>query len=767
MADDDAVMLIDGAGRIIEWRRPAEEIFGRSATETVGRPVAALMGEMATADAWHKEQLSSRPRVVVQPVLRGASVVWEVLRLSAEPTTAADLAILRAMFTQSPVSLAVLDQRLRVVRINTATRRLLDTPPEHVIGQHLTEAFVFEEPGAAEAVARGVLRDGEPALNRLFRGAQAPGLRKRIYALSFVRLENRDGEVLGLVVSAIDVTEREVSRQRLAALDSVRARVGRHLDVVAVCDEFVEAVVPAFSGSAVVEVVEDVVRGETPPLAPVDGDLPLRRAAFRGHASDCPVGDVRPLPFGTPFSRVLSDLRPRLVPVEEGSLWLSADPVRGEEIRRSGAHSLIVAPLTLRGEVLGVASFYGHQDEDPFTEEDLALASDVCAHTALCIDNARRYARERTIAATVHRRLLPQHPQTPTTVEISPLHLPGPQGGGSWFDVIALPGARTALVAGDISGHGIAAATTMGQLRTAIHALAALNLPPDELLARLSSTAVRLAAERAAPPPGDPLHDEPLTATCGIAVYDPVDRNCTIVSAGFPQPVAVFPDGSSVTLSIPAGPPLGTAAEEPFPATTVDLPEGSTLAMGTSVLADEVLSPTGPLRPLLDRGIDKRLPDLCDTIAYALKGGGRTDESLMLLARTSVLPSSQVLSRPLPHDLTAAPIARRETRRQLDIWGVDEETAFTTELIVSELVGNAIRYGAAPLQLRLIFDRMLTCEVSDGAMSAPLVKHARTVDESGRGLFIVASLAELWGVRYHAEGKTVWAERPTGHVQGT
>ncbi|WP_153543244.1 SpoIIE family protein phosphatase [Streptomyces sp. RB17] len=607
------------------------------------------------------------------------------------------------MFTQSPVSLAVLDQDLRVVRINTATRRLLESPREHVLGQPLTEAFVFEEPAKAEAVARGVLRNGQSVLNSR-------------------------SEVLGLVVSAIDVTDREVGRQRLAVLESVRARVGQRLDVVAVCEEFVNAVVPDFSGVAAVEVVEDVVRGETPPLAPVDRDLPPRRAAFRGHVSAYPVGEVRALPYGTPFSRVLSDLRPRLVPVEEDSPWLSADPVRAEAIRRSHAHSLIVAPLALRGEVLGVASFYRRQEEDPFTEEDLALAFDFCAHTALCIDNARRYVRERTIAATVHRRLLPQHPQAQTTVEISPLHLPSPQGGGSWFDVIALPGARTALVAGDVTGHGVATATAMGQLRTAIHALAALNLPPDELLARLSDTAVRLAAERAALPPGDPLHREPLTAACGIAVYDPVDHTCTIASAGLPQPVAVFPDGSSVALPVPAGPLLGAAGEEPFPATTVDLPEGSTLAMGTSVLADEVLSPTGPLRPLLDHGSQQRLPDLCDTIAYALNSADRTNESLLLLARTTALPSSQVLSRPLPHDPTAAPLARRETRRQLEIWGVDEETAFTTELIVSELVSNAVRYGAAPLQLRLIFDRMLTCEVSDGAMSAPLVKHARTVD---------------------------------------
>lgn len=93
---------------------------------------------------------------------------------------------------------------------------------------------------------------------------------------------------------------------------------------------------------------------------------------------------------------------------------------------------------------------------------------------------------------------------------------------------------------------------------------------------------------------------------------------------------------------------------------------------------------------------------------------------------------------------------------------MDEETAYTTELIVSELVGNAVRYGTPPLQLRLIFERMLTCEVSDSATSAPQVKHARTIDETGRGLFIIASLADQWGTRSRSQGKTVWAEQPTG-----
>lgn len=760
MVSGDVLMRVDEGGRVTQWSRLAQEMFGWSADEAVGQSVAALVGEAAADEQWRRARIEHAGGVLVRPVLTGSSVEWEA-RAPADAVSGQDLAILRAMFTQSPVGLHVLDDQLRIVRMNTATRALRGIPAGGLLGRVFTDAYRLANPQAEEAAARRVLESGQPEVNRLVRGAPRPMSQRRgIYSVSYVRLENPRGEVLGLVASAVDVTDRERAVQRLAVLEEVRKWVGERLDVIAVGEAVVNAVVPAFSGIAVVEVIEDVVRGEAPPLIPVDHDVPLRRAAFRGRVSAYPVGDVRHLPYGTPFARVLTDLRPRLVSVEEDSLWLAADPVRAKVIKQSGAHSLIVAPLALRGEALGVASFYRHADEEPFEEADIALASDVCAHAALCIDNARRYTRERTIAATVQRRLLPQQQEASSTVDTSHLHIPGVEGGGAWFDVIALAGARTALVVGDVVGRGIAAATTMGQLRTVIHSLAALDLQPDDLMARLNDTAARLAAERAALPAGDPLHREPLTAGCLIALYDPVELTCTIVRAGLCEPVATFADGSSQTLSVPAGPLLAGTGNAPFPATVVDLTAGSTLVIGTAPLAEKVLAPNAPLRPLLNEVADRPLADQCDTIAYALTDEDRSEEALMLLARTKALPAEQILTLPLPAGPEAAPLARAAVRRQLRAWNLDEEAAFTTELIASELVGNAVRYGVPPFRLRLINDRVLTCELSDASSSAPQVRHARTIDETGRGLFIIATLTDNWGTRYHGGGKTVWAEQP-------
>jgi PAS domain S-box-containing protein len=762
MPSDDVLLLIDEGGRVVHWGRPAAELFGWSAKQAVGQRVTALMHKVAAADEdWRRERLSDAAGVLVKPVLRGTSVVWQVLA-ARDALSGQDVAILKAMFTHSPVGLHVLDDQLRVVRMNTAARGLRDTPVKHLLGKHFTEAYELEDPREEAAVAQRVLDSGEPVVNRLVRGFEAPGQpKRRTYSVSYFRLEDSHGDVLGLVASAVDVTEREKARGRLALLDTVRTRVGHELNVPAVCRELVEAVVPAFAPIASVEVIDDVIRGQEPPPVPVHPDVPLRRAAFEGPIASHAIGDVHRMPADTPFSGVLCDLRPRLVSIEEDSPWLAADPPRADAIKRAGAHSLIVAPLALRGQALGVVSFYRNQQEDPFEEDDIPVASAVCAHAALCIENARQYMREWVIASTVQRRLLPQQPARRSTVELSQLHLPGQEGGGSWFDAIALPGARTALIVGDVAGRGIVAAITVGLLRTAIHTLAALDLQPDEMLARLSDTAARLAAAHAALPKVDPAFSEPLVIRCVIAIYDPVDLTCAIARAGLAEPVAVFPDGMSASLPVPPGPPLGGTGNAPFPAATVHLPERSTLAMATATLADEVLAPSGPLRSLLDGASARPLPDLRGNIAHALTDSHQTGEAVMLLARTKALAADRVLTCALPADPKAAPLARAAARHQLQVWGVDEETAFTTELIVSELVGNAVRYGAPPLRLRLIWERKLTIEVSDAAASAPHVMHARTIDETGRGLFIIATLADQWGTRYEAQGKTVWAEQPT------
>lgn len=135
------------------------------------------------------------------------------------------------------------------------------------------------------------------------------------------------------------------------------------------------------------------------------------------------------------------------------------------------------------------------------------------------------------------------------------------------------------------------------------------------------------------------------------------------------------------------------------------------------------------------------------------------DDVALLLARTKRLDADHYASWDLPADPAVVSNARKRAAAQLDAWGLDD-AVFTTELVVSELVTNAIRYGGDPIRLRLIRDTALICEVFDGSSTAPHLRRARIFDEGGRGLLLVASLTERWGTRYSSTGKTIWAEQP-------
>ncbi|MDT0469745.1 SpoIIE family protein phosphatase [Streptomyces gibsoniae] len=781
MAGVVPLMIVDGAGVVLRWSSQAEMLLGRSADEVVGRSVTPLLTRPAEAAApaepapdevvlYDADGRVAAGDLRVRPLLRNGVVHWAVFPAPAQEALTPEVGtvVLQAMFMRAPVGLVVLDTKLRIMSANKTAQTLCGTDTEHLLGCHLADVYGFTSPGEVEAMLRGVLNSGVSAPERELRVRPADSsVGERMVGLSAFRLQDRQGTVLGVAVAMIDVGEREKARARLGVLDSVRKRVGQSLDVVVTCQDVAEALVPGFADVAVVEVVDSVARGEEPPLGPLDRSLPLRRAALRHsgpgqYRQAYPLGDVRALPFPTPFSQALTDLKPRVVTLDADTPWLTADPARAEAIRDFGSRTLLAVPLTLRGTVLGLLSLYRTEQAGSFDEMEVALASEVAAHTALSLDNARRYTREHTIATTVQRHLLAPSPSSQTAVETAHLFLPGDQGADGCWDALALPGARVALALCEVAGEGIYTAIATGQLRTTLNVLTALDLEPDELLARLNDTATRLAQERAALPHGDPLRQQTLTATCVYAVYDPLSRTCTIARAGHPAPMITHPDGTTEDPDLPDGPPLGRAEGPPFAQATIPLAEGSVLAFYTNSLlsASRTGLPSDP--DLLGQVLadpHRPLQEMCDDVLYRLHDDARPGDFVLLLARTHGLAADHVGTWQLDHHPSAAGTARAHAQRQLSAWGVDDETAYATEVIVSELVTNAVRYGTPPLLLRIIKDRTLTCEVSDSSPSAPHLRHARTVDEGGRGLFICAQLAQRWGTRYSTDGKTVWTEQ--------
>ncbi|GGK92794.1 hypothetical protein Sme01_55300 [Sphaerisporangium melleum] len=550
----------------------------------------------------------------------------------------------------------------------------------------------------------------------------------------------------------------EEAHMRLKLLYDVSTAVSTSLDVRRTAEELARVVVPVFADLVTVDLAVSVLHGDDQPRR--EGDR-LCRAAIGQIREGGPFhlpGTLIEWNAATPQSRGFRHGVAVIEPDLRGSTtWRSQDQEAAARLLDAGFHSLITTPLRSTETRMGVVSFWRSRLPRPFGEEDLSYAMELVAKAGIAIDNACRYTRERRLALTLQRSLLPQRSPTQPAVEIASRYLPAAAQagvGGDWFDVIPLSGCRVALVVGDVVGHGIHASATMGRLRTAVRTLADVDLPPDELLTHLDDLVIHLGTDGEAAASGE------LGATCLYAVYDPISRSCTMATAGHPLPVLVTPDSAPQPVTGPVGPPLGVGGL-PFEPIELHLIPGSVIALFTDGLIES-----------RDRDIDQGLTELrhglaspaasledtCDIVTGTLLDGRAADDAALLLARTEALSPDQFATWDLPADTALVSHARKLAMDQLVVWGLTE-MEFVTELVVSELVTNAIRHGAAPIRLRLIRDRTLICEVSDGSSTAPHLRRARVFDEGGRGLLLVAQLTQGWGTRQTTSGKTIWCEQ--------
>ncbi|MGW3174137.1 amino acid permease [Streptomyces sp. NPDC001153] len=382
--------------------------------------------------------------------------------------------------------------------------------------------------------------------------------------------------------------------------------------------------------------------------------------------------------------------------------------------------------------------------------------------------------RGHAVALKLQRSLLPRRLPTHAAVDSASRYLPADSGsgvGGDWYDVIPLSGTRVGLVVGDVLGHGLRAAATMGRLRTGVRVLARLDLSPDELLSRLADLVEQTAHEgEAGQGPGHlrPYVDEALGVSCLYAVYDPVSGKCSLARAG-DSVLAVVQAHTGVVdyPELPTGPPLGIAGL-PYESTELDLAPGSLVALSTDGLlqaADDRDAGLAQLSRVLGDG-RAPLETLCDRAVSTLLPGPVDVDATLLVARTRRLDRKQFAEWAVLPDPAAVATIRTTVSKQLGEWELGD-LAFTTELIVSELVTNAIRYVGGPIKVRLIRDRALICEVSDTGHTAPNLRHAASDEEGGRGLFIIAQMTHHWGTRYTPTGKIIWTEQDLPRPDGT
>jgi PAS domain S-box-containing protein len=777
------VMCSAGVGRLLGYER--EEVLGRQAAGLLAARVpVAMRRHLAAREPWTSVVVlrdRDGDRVTVQ--LRGTPLTdahggthWIVtpaaVTYASGPTDAGTAELWDLTLAQLPLPVAVYDSEARLVTCNQVMSQAMGLNPEEMRGQTLWEMYPIPPLDEIDRLQHQVVRTGE----MIFREEQpfrASGeVRDHAWSLFLSPLKDRAGAVLGLSALVIDITEQYWARRRLAVLNDASVRIGRTLDVTRTAEELADVAVAGFADFVSVDLMESVVQGHEPQPIPPATPVVCRCTAQRSVLPGCPESVVPPggtdvYPPGSPPAQALVTGRGASYRVGDPQLreWSTASPARAERMRRSGIHSVMMVPLRARGVTLGVMHLQRHRTEDPFVQDDLVLAEEIAARAAVSIDNARRYTREHRTALTLQRSLLPERLLEAEAVDLAYRYLPAGSGdviGGDWFDAIALSGGRVALVVGDVVGHGVHASATMGRLRTAVRTLADADFTPDELLTRLDDLVIRLDREEGPDARGQTEEASgEVGATCLYAVYDPVAGRCDLARAGHPPPVLVTSDGTVQVLDLPAGPPLGLGGL-PFEAARIELGEGSLLALYTDGLIETPGSDIDVGLDLLCEALGRPAADLeeaCDEVLRKVLPEPPADDIVLLLARTSTFGADQVHTWQLPMDPAAVAGARKSAAEQLDAWGL-AELEFATELIVSELVTNAIRYGHEPVQLRLIRADTLICEVSDGSSTAPHLRRARIYDEGGRGLLLVAHVAERWGSRQTSVGKTIWAEQP-------
>ncbi|MFG2946879.1 SpoIIE family protein phosphatase [Streptomyces adustus] len=785
-----AVVVVDRNGLVSHWSRGARRLFGAPKEEAIGRPAldllpvsgalpendALLPFDGYTADDGLGPDLESsldgrlsypaagRARLSVPERDRDrVDVLWWAYPLVGPGTER--LLVLAADADGLRPDEA--DPDTDFERIAPAFALHTDFPGADELARRLPEILPSMSVGEGARIVAQVLELGYPILE-FSQNDRVPvtpdwGVPRR--AERKARRERAARAVAqGLPLPADLADEAEdleyaAVRERLEFLTEVSGRIGTSLDLARTITEVSRAVVPRFTDVAGTYLREQVVAGEGFPDGVPDTTTMWHRVALEhtdepGRWDDVvPVGEAMPFPAHTPFFQCMTSGQPVLVPrISEQMGHAIAAQFEKRDIRPLiTGRSMLVVPLKARDVVLGFMILLRHPERVEFNDMDRVTGAELAARAGLVLDNARMYTYQESVAETLQDSMLPHIPPRMAGCDIATRYLPGTllgRIGGDWFDSVKLPGARTALVVGDVMGHGLNSAAMMGQLRTAVQTMAALDLPPEQLLRNLDDLAQRL---------GDGY-----LATCLYAVYDPVAGELHLANAGHIPPVLVRAgNGRSELLDLPTGAPIGVGGV-PFESVRVRVEPGDRLVMCTDGLVEMRGEDIGVgLATLCESAAHPAasMDDACDTIIRALNTrGGRKDDVALLMARLNGIAPDKVAEWRLALDPAEVRRARAAVREQLHDWGLSRQ-ADQAELLVGELVTNAVRHShGRPVVLRLVHGETLLCEVDDDDHDLPTLLSAGPDDERGRGLRVVSALAREWGTSRRGAGKTVWFE---------
>jgi len=417
------------------------------------------------------------------------------------------------------------------------------------------------------------------------------------------------------------------------------------------------------------------------------------------------------------------------------------DDVISRAFAEQGARSLLGVPLTVDDRMIGVL-IVGAGDGRELGRVDADLLRLAADRIALSIQRAQLYEREHFIAQTFQRSLLPERlPEIPG-LSVAARYLPAREEakvGGDWYDVLELPGDSVGLVMGDVVSHGIRAASTMGQIRSAIRAYALDRDSPGATLTKLNTVVRGL--------------DQRETATAVYLALDLVERTFCFASAGHPPPLVIDPAGSARFLEEGRSVPLGAYAGTRYREAVVRLEPGSTIVLYTDGLVERRGSS-------LNQGLERLVSEasgrpaepesLCDRLIGGLVGDQPPPDDVALLAAHVVTVPDERLELELPCRLSTLAPLRRLLRHWLS--GVRASSGEVQDILVavSEAATNAIEHAHGPIEASyrvegwLLGDRVTVTVTDSGSW-----RERRGV-ERGRGTQLMRELMD--GFELHTSG---------------
>jgi PAS domain S-box-containing protein len=615
----------------------------------------------------------------------------------------------RAAFEGAPIGMGLSTVNGRWLEVNDALCELLGRSQTQLLRQPLWDLVHPSDREHERDAVRRLLRD-RPLFDQSEKRFMRPD-GEVVHAIVSVSLTaDSNDRPQGYIWQVVDVTEQRLAEQERAAraeAEAVVQTIGKlqqvteaaltHLELDELLDVLVERVCDAFNADVVRILLRDHEDDERFTVGAAAGlDTESGTRVQLGGALEEVVSGARPVTF---------------TELPSGSAFDDA-------IQAAGVTSLMASPLLVKGKVAGVVEV-GSTGARRFTLEDESLLILMADRAGLAIEHARAYERELSNVEMLQRSLLPERLPDIGGIQVAAVYMPGGADvGGDWYDAIPLDKGRVGVAMGDVVGHGIGAASLMGQLRHAMRAYAIEGHPPAGVLDRLAKLVRGLEGGQ--------------MATLLYLVMEPDHGTIRFANAGHVPPLVIAPEGDAHYLDSAHNPPLGVFDSPDHIETSVELPPGTTIVLYTDGLVEErgVSIDQGLEALRLAASQDTCHPDeLCERLVESMLAIHPANDDIAVLALRALPDAPPPLHIDMPSDPTQLADMRRDLGRWLRDAGASGEVVEVIQMACHEACSNAIEHGYEFGEGELSVD----AELDDGRVVLTVRDHGHWIERGPGG----------------------------------